>query len=84
MKYIQYLKERKSIIVLIFYLGKLPWRFDYFTHSCKYNLMVCFYIISDDETYSKTIPTNVVVIHKNRMRSKPILGIMLLMEYPEN
>jgi len=64
MKYIP-CKKGKSIIILFCYFGKLPWYFDYFVHSCKYNPKVDFYIITDDRTYSKAKawPENIMVIN---------------------
>ena len=56
--------KRKSIAVVICYLGKLPWYFDYFIHSCKYNPSISFIIVTDDTTYSKPIPTNIKFVYK--------------------
>lgn len=52
----------KSIAIIICYFGKLPWYFDYYVHSCKYNPQVDFYIITDDNTYSKKTPHNLRLI----------------------
>jgi hypothetical protein len=57
-------KEQKSIAILIFYFGKLPWYFDYFIHSCKFNPSVNFIIITDDNTYLKEVPINVTLQFK--------------------
>src|ERR1700732_3083708 len=54
----------KNIALLTCYFGKLPWYFDYFVHSCKYNPSVDFYIITDDLTYRKPLPNNVKLVHK--------------------
>ncbi len=57
-------KKNKSILLLSCYFGKLPWYFDYFVHSCKYNPTVSFLIITDDDTYTKPLPGNVKLIYK--------------------
>jgi hypothetical protein len=58
------LEENKSIALLTCYIGKLPWYFDYYIHSCKFNPSIDFYIITDDITYSNPAPTNVkIIIH---------------------
>lgn len=54
----------KKLAIVICYLGKLPWYFDYFLHSCKYNATVHFYIISDDKSYRKSIPDNVFIMYR--------------------
>jgi hypothetical protein len=54
----------KNIALLTCYFGKLPWYFDYFVHSCKYNPSIDFYIIIDDFTYRKLLPNNVKLIYK--------------------
>ena len=46
-------------------MGRLPWYFDYFVHSCKYNPSVHFIVITDDRNYSKSLPKNVLLIYKN-------------------
>lgn len=41
-------------------MGKLPWYFEYFVHSCRYNPSVDFIIFSDDASYPKEgLPSNV-------------------------
>jgi hypothetical protein len=55
---------KKSIALVICYIGKLPWYFDYFAHSCKFNTTVDFFIITDDKSYSKLLPANVKIIHR--------------------
>ncbi|HEY8782975.1 MAG TPA: DUF6625 family protein [Mucilaginibacter sp.] len=58
------MKPNKSIALLICYFGKLPWYFDYFVHSCKYNPTVDFYIVTDDITHNGSLPKNVKPIYK--------------------
>jgi hypothetical protein len=36
-----------KIAVAICYMGRMPWYFTYFAHSCRYNPSVDFYIITD-------------------------------------
>jgi hypothetical protein len=58
------MNKNKTIALLVCYFGKLPWYFEYFVHSCKYNPSVDFYIITDDKTYANTLPANVKLIYK--------------------
>jgi hypothetical protein len=53
-----------KIAVIICHMGKLPWYFEYFVHSCKYNSSIDFFIISDDRTYNRQLPENVRLILK--------------------
>lgn len=41
----------------------MPWYFDYFLHSCRYNPTIDFFIVTDDTAYSKSVPQNVNIIH---------------------
>src|SRR5688572_18268972 len=45
-------------------MGKLPWYFDYFIHTCRYNWSIDFFVICDDVTYRKKLPKNVKIIYK--------------------
>ncbi|MGZ3777473.1 MAG: DUF6625 family protein, partial [Mucilaginibacter sp.] len=56
--------NKKSIALITCFFGKLPWYFDYFVHSCKYNLGVDFFIVSDDVSYAKPLPPNVKLINR--------------------
>ncbi|HTD40793.1 MAG TPA: DUF6625 family protein [Mucilaginibacter sp.] len=58
------MKQNKSLGLLICYFGKFPWYFDYFIHSCKYNPTIDFFIVTDDKTYSKSIPKNVKIVNR--------------------
>jgi hypothetical protein len=58
------MSPQKSFALVVCYYGRLPWYFDYFIHSCRYNLTVDFFIITDDITYKKTLPENVRLIYK--------------------
>lgn len=53
----------KSIAIISCYMGKLPWYFDYFAHTCKYNPTVHFIIITDDKTYRKPVPDNIRLVY---------------------
>lgn len=57
-------QKQKSIAIIICYIGKLPWYFDYFAQSCKYNPSIDFIIVTDDTGYSKPSSTNVRFIYK--------------------
>lgn len=50
-----------SIAIVICHSGPLPWYFDYFVHSCGFNPTVDFYILSDDASYTKATPPNVII-----------------------
>jgi len=68
-----------KIAVVICYFGKLPWYFDFFVHSCGFNPSIDFYIVTDDRTYCKPLPDNVVFVYSsinaiNELASKS-LGI---------
>lgn len=58
------MKQNKSIGLLSCYIGKLPWYFEYFVHSCKYNSSIDFFIVTDDKTYKPPLPDNVRLIYK--------------------
>lgn len=55
----------KSIAILVCYLGKLPWYFEYFIHSCKYNPYISFFIITDDKSFPNEKPANVHFVYKS-------------------
>ncbi|MFT3749811.1 MAG: hypothetical protein QM768_15925 [Agriterribacter sp.] len=57
--------QNKSIILLICYFGELPWYFRYFLHSCKYNLEIDFYLITDNDLDEYNMPVNVFPIKKS-------------------
>lgn len=52
------------IALVTCFFGKLPWYFDYFALSCKFNPDVDFFIITDDVGYKKELPPNVRLIYK--------------------
>jgi len=58
------LKEQ-SIAIIVCYLGKLPWYFDYFVLSCSHNLSIDFFIVTDNTAYSKSVPPNIKFIQSN-------------------
>jgi len=53
----------KSIAFIICYFGKVPWYFDYFIHSCKYNPSVDFFIITDNDSFENGLPINVKILY---------------------
>lgn len=55
--------KKHSIAMIICYIGNLPWYFDYFVHSCSFNLDIGFYIITNDKDYKKKLPKNVTVVY---------------------
>ncbi len=69
----------KSIALIILYFGKIPWYFDYFSHSCSFNLTVQFIVITDDNSYDHKVPNNVLIIHKTFEEIKSIISEKLNM-----
>lgn len=67
-----------KICVLICYFGEWPWYFDYFIHSCKFNLTIDFVIITDN-VYEKQMSANVTIINKTleevRLMASKKLGL---------
>jgi len=57
------MKHSKSLALIVCYIGKFPWYFKYFVHSCKYNPTVDFYILTDDDTYGGPLPENVKLVY---------------------
>ena len=55
---------RKKIVILICYFGKLPWYFEYFVHSCKFNPEIDFLIITDDSASLRQVPDNITFVQK--------------------
>lgn len=51
-----------NIAVAICYMGKMPWYFQYFAHTCSYNPTVDFFIITDQEI-TGTLPANVKPVY---------------------
>ena len=59
------MKPKKNIAFIDCYFGKLPWYFNYFIHSCRFNPSIVFYIVTDDVNYTNpSIPPNVILIYK--------------------
>lgn len=50
------------IAFLNIYIGKLPWYFLYFLHSCETNNTIDFYILTDDDKNIVHIPENVKIL----------------------
>jgi len=50
------------ILFIIAYIGKFPWYFSYFLHSCRYNLTVDFLIFTDNDDPNLDLPVNVKII----------------------
>lgn len=77
---------QKSIAIIIGYFGDLPWYFEYFLHSCRYNPDVQFYIITDNDLDKNQIPKNVFPVRKSLKEVKDIasskLGFVVGFEHP--
>ena len=79
------IKNLKSLGIISCYFGKLPWYFEYFTLSCKYNQSIHFFIVTDDVSYAKELPSNVRLIYMsltelNAIASKK-LGFFIDIKY---
>ena len=59
------MENEKTVAILICYIGKLPWYFDYFVFSCSYNPTIDFFIISNDTSFKKPLPNNITLINKS-------------------
>ena len=57
------MKKTPSIAIIICYMGKLPWYFDYFCLSCKFNPDIMFFVLTDNRDYDREIPDNVRLIY---------------------
>ncbi|HTF16673.1 MAG TPA: DUF6625 family protein [Chryseolinea sp.] len=57
-------QTKSKIALIVCYIGTLPWYFQYFVHTCRYNSTIDFYIITDD-TVSLSLPDNVVIVPKS-------------------
>ena len=57
------MKTMPQIVFVITFIGKFPWYFPYFLHSCRYNPSIDFIILSDNKTIPTTLPPNVKLIH---------------------
>jgi hypothetical protein len=68
------MNQPKTIALLSCYIGKLPWYFDYFVHSCRFNPSVDFCIISNDLNYSKPLPHNVKLVRKTLVEINVLAG----------
>jgi len=68
------MKSKKNIAIIILYFGELPWYFDYFIHTCRYNPSVDFFLITDDSAYDDKVPKNINIIHKSFIETKKIIG----------
>ncbi len=44
-------KPLTKIAIVICFIGKLPWYFNYYLHSCSFNPTIDFYIFTDDNTF---------------------------------
>lgn len=55
-------KFATKLAIVVCYIGKLPWYFRYFVHSCRYNPSIDFFIITDDNDYPAQLPENVKVV----------------------
>lgn len=54
----------KRIAFVNCYFGKLPWYFNYFVHTCRYNPQIDFFIITDHYHELAGLPENVRIVPK--------------------
>ncbi|MES2652541.1 MAG: DUF6625 family protein [Bacteroidota bacterium] len=57
--------SKTNIILIICYIGKLPWYVHHFLHSCSYNPTVNFLLVTDDRITKLEVPQNVKVVYQN-------------------
>lgn len=53
---------RKRVGTIICYFGPMPWYFNYFLHSCRFNPSIDFYVISDHLVAHTDAPENVTFV----------------------
>ncbi len=70
MEAVQNIKD-KRIIVIVFFFGKFPWYYNYFLHSCSYNLNVDFLIVTDNDC-PDDLPSNVCFVKKSLKEIKAL------------
>lgn len=77
---------KSKIGIITCYIGKFPWYFPYFLHSCKFNPTVDFIIITDNNEAIKSKPDNVKILHKTLEEIKTIacekLGFVVNIDFP--
>jgi hypothetical protein len=80
------MKKLPTIAVITCWYGSYPWYLPYFIHSCKFNLTVDFYIITDNIDIIPNKPENVIIIHKTIDEVKALasekLGFTVNINYP--
>lgn len=74
-----------KIALIITYFGKFPWYFRYFIHSCRYNLSIDFFIITDNAAPA-SLPPNVYFINRSMEATKQQieekLGLKVTIDFP--
>ena len=74
-----------KIVFIIPYIGRYPWYFPYFLHSCRYNPTVDFLIFTDNETPELDVPVNVSIIpftlEQFRIQATRALGFEVAIEH---
>ncbi|QEM05985.1 hypothetical protein DIU31_021645 [Mucilaginibacter rubeus] len=74
------ISSKISIGLVACYIGKLPWYFVYFVHSCSYNPDIDFFIITDDESYDSPVPSNLKIIRQDIKEIRAIVSSKLQLE----
>ena len=78
--------ENTNIAIIICFYGTFPWYFPYFLQSCKYNLNIDFYLITDNPCLNTYVPSNVFVVRKSIKKIEEIserkLGFKVAINHP--
>jgi hypothetical protein len=79
-------KQSHRIVVIICYIGKLPWYFNYFIHSCAFNPTIDFCLIINDQSHKTRMPRNVTVhykeLHQIQTMASAKLGFQVALKKP--
>jgi len=63
--------KHKSLIIIVFFFGNLPWYYPYFLHSCIYNPTIDFLIVTDNNLTDK-LPKNIYWLKKSKEEIKKL------------
>jgi len=75
----------QRIVFVIAYMGKYPWYFPYFLHSCRYNPTVDFLFFTDNNDSKLELPPNVKLIpcsiEQFKSEAAEVLGFEVAVSY---
>jgi len=75
----------QKIVLITFWYGPFPWYFQYFVHSCGFNLSISFIIVTDNDKPYYDIPNNVTFVCRTIEEIKTIasqkMGFQVSIDY---